>query len=167
MEDILNPEDDDRELGWGIAITAFDESGLSYGDKIPHSWFFTAFGLKEPEPQTSMKQAQAVELKKLGYFILFRRFLLQERLMGLRSIPNFGYQIITPAEQTQYAEQELQHGMRREIAKASDLLLNVNHEHLTDKQIEQNAEALNRLAGKRAFMAGNRPKRQITRETKF
>ncbi len=140
--------------GWRVAITAFDESDFTYGTIIPKSWFYEAFGIDEPKPQTSLKQAQADTLKHLASFENLKSYLLNERSMALRSVYGVGHEIVMPTEQTEWAETEMDREMKKAFARSSERLINIDHNQLTSQQTTENANALARLGAARALVLG-------------
>lgn len=144
----------DAPEGWRVAIKQFDGDGFTYGSLIPKSWFFDAFGIEEPKPQTSLKQAQEANLGFLGSFKRFAGYLLNERSMALKTIWGEGYEIVTPAEQTEWAELEMNREMKKAFARAAERLINIDHAQLTAQQTEENANALARMGSARALVLG-------------
>ena len=143
--------------GWRIAIKAFDDAEFQFGATIGKSWLYDAFGIPEPQPQTSLKQAQEAQLRFLACLNEFKDYLLNERSMALRTVYGVGYEIVLPEEQTEWAEDEFKREAAKVFSKAGERLLNVDHSRLTTNQTQKNADALARLAGLRALTLGKRP----------
>ena len=142
--------------GWRTAIPEFDQSGFSYGDIVPKSWFYEAFGIEQPKPQTSLKQAQEAELKRLAAFKEFENYLLSERSMALKTVHGVGYEIVMPTQQTAWATEDRDRALKKTFSKAAQRLLNVDHDQLTPPQSRENAEALARNGALRALMFGRK-----------
>ena len=140
--------------GWRVAITAFDEAGFTYGDTVKRSWLYDAFGLDEPKPQTSLKQAQEVSLRFLSSFKALESYLLNERSMAFKTCYGVGYEIVTPTEQTEWADAEMEREMKKAFARGASRLVNIDHSRLTTNQSKENAEALARAGTMRALMLG-------------
>lgn len=163
-EAYLTSDSDTQGEDWRVAILAFDKKGFTYGSRLSHDWMFEAFGIERPKEQTTVNKAKKSQTRYMASVAQFKRYLLQERLMAMCSVYGFGFEIIKPEEQTKWAEQEFVQAIRREFNRAQERLVNVNHDHLTDTQVRDNAEALTRLAGKRQMIVSNRSVKQITRK---
>lgn len=140
--------------GWRVAIKAFDDAGFTYGDAVKKSWLFNAFGIEEPKPQTSLKQAQEANLQFLASFQSLKSYFLNERSMALKTCHGVGHEIVKPPEQTEWADTELEREMKKAFARAAERLVNIDHSQLTTQQSRQNAESLARTGTMRALMMG-------------
>lgn len=129
---------------WREALRRWPESGFTWGDIVPHKWFYDAFELPEVIESMTVKQAQQIELKMLRYRTEFERALRAEYRMDLVSVPGVGYEIVTPAEQSRRAYDDFQAAMRRASRDLSDRLRYVNIGMLTDDQRRENADLLAR-----------------------
>ena len=72
---------------WREVLRRWPEYGYTWGDTIPHRWFFEVFELTEIVDTMTVKEAQRIELKMLGYRTEFIRALRIERRMHLVSVP--------------------------------------------------------------------------------
>lgn len=143
-------------MGWRVAIGAFDSAGFTHGSEISKSWLYEAFGIEEPKPQTSLKQAQELNLRFLASFKEFERYLLSERSMAFQTQWGKGYRIVFPTEQTEWAQTEFERAMKKTFSRAAERLVNIDHNQLTEDQSTENANALARVGSARALLTGNR-----------
>lgn len=131
---------------WREALRNWKQSGFTWGDTVPHAWFFNAFNLPEIVDTMTVKQAQGIELKMLRYRSDFERALRSEYRMDLVSVPGVGYEIVTPAEQSRRAWGDFTALIRRGMRDLGERLRFLALEQLTDDQRRENAHLL-ALAG--------------------
>jgi hypothetical protein len=111
---------------WRDVLRRWPEYGYTWGDTVPHKWFFDVFELPEVLDTMTVKDAQRIELKMLGYRTEFMRALLSERNMYLVSVPGVGYEIVTPGEQGRRAYDDFQSTMRKATRDLADRLQHTN-----------------------------------------
>lgn len=137
---------DDLQLHpvWRDALRRWPESGFTWGDIVPHKWFFEAFDLPEITDTMTVKEAKRIELKMLSYRTAFMQALLNDRRMWFTSVPGVGYEIVTPEEQSRRVYDEFQTDMRRANRRLADGLRYVNISMLSDDGRRENADLLAR-----------------------
>lgn len=139
---------DDTELypAWREALKRWPQSGHTWGDTIPHEWFYEAFGLQPVTDMMTVKQAETIRLKFLAQFESFRRALLEEHRMDLVSVRGYGYEIVTPDEASRRAYDEEMHEVRKAMRNLGRRLRFVPLSQMTDEQRRENADLLARAA---------------------
>ena len=142
-------EDADLHPAWREALRQWPNSGYTWGDQIPHAWFYEAFNLPPIEDGMTVKQAETIRLKFLSQFESFRRALLEECRMDLVSVRGYGYEIVTPAEASRRAFDEEMHEIRKAVRNLARRLCYVPTGQLTDEQRRENADLMARAAGLR------------------
>lgn len=131
---------------WREALKQWPTSGYTWGDIVPHEWFYAAFGLKLVTDDMTVKEAQTIELKRLSMFEPFREALLTDHRMYLDSVPGIGYEIVTPAEQSRRAHSSAMRTISNEMRKYRQRLISVNIAALSDSERRENADLLARQA---------------------
>lgn len=131
---------------WREALHQWPQSGHSWGDQIPHEWFYTAFGLPVVQDTMTIKQAEAIRLKFLSQFESFRKALLEDHRMDLVSVRGYGYEIVTPAEASRRAYEEEMHEVRKAMRNLARRLRFVPLNQMTDEQRRENADLMARAA---------------------
>lgn len=130
---------------WREALEQFRKAGFAYGQVVPSQWFYDAFGIPMPKPDTPYERGREWELERLDQFTAMRKVLLEEDKMYLRAV-RIGYEIVLPSQQTALVYKT---GLKRARKALRDMgrgLVNVDLVQLTDEQRKQNADALARLA---------------------
>lgn len=131
---------------WREALHNWKTSGFTWGDIVPHAWFFREFRLPEIRDAMTVKEAKTIELKMLQNRTQFERALRAEYRMDLVSVPGVGYEIITPAEQSRRAWDDFRAALRRAWRDLMERLRYLALEQITDDQRRENAHLL-ALAG--------------------
>lgn len=140
---------------WRDVLRRWPEYGFTWGDVIPHEWFFDAFELPKIDPERmTVKQAQTIELKMLGYREAFMQALLTERRMYLVSVPGVGYEIVTPGEQSRRAYDKFNADLKKSSRNLADGLRYVNVGMLSDDQRRENADLLARAGSFARWIKG-------------
>jgi len=129
---------------WRDVLRRWPEYGYTWGDTIPHKWFFDVFELPEITDTMTVKDAQRIELKMLGYRTEFIRALLAERRMYLVSVPGVGYEIVTPGEQSRRGYEAFEAKQRKASQELMDCLRGVNIGMLSEAERRENATLLAR-----------------------
>lgn len=131
---------------WREALKQWPSSGFTWGDTIPHEWFYEAFRLEPVRDEMTVKEAESIRLKFLGQFESFRRALLEEHRQDLCSVRGYGYEIVTPAEASRRATDDEMHEVRKAMRNLRRRLTFVALEQMTDEQRRENADLLARAA---------------------
>lgn len=131
---------------WREGVRRFLAANHGEGDQIEHSWFYEAFGLEMPEPDTPLKEAERTRLQFLSAFEEMRLHLLTEHQVALASVRGFGYRVVPAGQQTRWAETEGIADVKQSMRKMRDRLTNVNMTHLDAGSRQENADSLARLS---------------------
>lgn len=134
---------------WKRALELFKEAKFTYGDFLPHDWFYTAFGLPVPLPVMTSAQADRLKLQWLTNFKPFRDALLEQRMMDLINVYGDGYEIAHPRDQSKRAYQDAMHETRKALRNAAQRIAHVNVSLLSAAERREQAD----LAAKTAQMA--------------
>jgi hypothetical protein len=139
---------DDEGLGlypaWREALKHWPSAGFTWGDTIPHEWFYEAFELQPVVDTMTVRQAEAIRLKFLGQFESFRRALLEEHRMDLANVRGYGYEIVTPAEASRRAFDDGIAEIKKALRTMARRLIFVPTGQLTDEQRRENADLMAR-----------------------
>lgn len=125
--------------GYKNAIDKFD---FDYGAEISHKWFFEAFGIPMPDNKTFHKDGKKAQLEFMANFKKLEEYLLEEKQIALKSIRGQGWQVVVPAEQTEWSVEEGAKEMKKALKKMYHRQLNVNDALLTADQKRENSDAL-------------------------
>lgn len=123
---------------------------FEYGDFLSKRDIYDLLGIEELEIG-SKKDFDAHNLKVLSAIQGLKDTLLNENQMLLVSVWGKGYRILDPEEQTQHAMSDLGEEIARSRRKALSRLVNVNMSKLTDQQVNENTEAIARVAQLETF----------------
>lgn len=137
--------DDELQLypAWKEAMKLWRHT---WGDMVPHEWFYEAFGLEPIRDDMTVKNAEKIKLKFLGQFTPFRQALLEERKMWLDTVPGYGYEVVTPGEQSRRAYETRMRNVAKELRDMARQLQHVNIGLLSDDERRENADLLARHA---------------------
>ena len=131
---------------WKHALREFLESGFNEGDTVPYEWFYIAFNLQQPKPDTdTAATVQKIELQFLSNFNELAKALLEDHQICLSNVRSVGYRWVPPPEQTQLACEDGSHELRKALRKAYRRMVNVDHSRLSAEQRRENADAISRL----------------------
>jgi hypothetical protein len=131
---------------WREGLRRFMSAGFNAGDSIEHQWFYDAFGIDMPTPETPCKDAEKAKLQWLGAFETLREHLLTEHQIALASVRGYGYRVVPPGDQTKWAEGEGMDDIKSAARKMGMRLTNVNLSVLDADRRRENADALARLS---------------------
>lgn len=149
MADDMDTMDTNVELYpiWRQALIAFRERGWTYGDQIPHDWFYEVFGLPLQADQDRMTFAQVkrIHLIRLSQFEPMRDALRKEHQMDLQSVAGFGYEVVHPRDQGMRAYEDTIHAIKKAVRDGLDRSVTVNQSLLTVDERRQNADILARI----------------------
>jgi hypothetical protein len=126
-----------------FSLERFAEEGFTFGDVIPRAWFDECFGIEPPRTVAEAYDAQVLYMNLMG---AFRKRLLNDRKMALRSKPGVGQEIVRPSEQTAWAVNEFRGALTLAVEKARDRLKNIELRTLTDEEKRANADAIAKLS---------------------
>lgn len=133
---------------WRRALARFRDTGLTYGDTLPHTWLYREFeceALSDPTKITGDQQNK-LKLKLLNEFDPFREALLEQEQIDLQSVPGVGYELVPPADQTVRALKDTVKDIERVWRKGMARAANVNTALLTTEQRRERVDNLARLA---------------------
>lgn len=140
---------------WRDVLRRWPEYGFTWGDVIPHEWFFDVFELPRIDvDRMTVKQAQTIELKMLGYRTEFIRALRIERRMHLVNVPGVGYEIVTPGEQSRRVYDDFNAELKKASRNLADGLRYVNVAMLSDDERRENADLLARAGSFARWIKG-------------
>lgn len=131
---------------WREAVKRFLGAGFQPGAVVPHAWFWEAFGLDMPRPDTPAIEYDRLKFAFMKQFEPFRTELLTEHQIDISSQRSQGYRITPPADQTQKAFgdgiTDIRKGLRRMAARVS----NTNLTQLSAEQRRENADTLAKVS---------------------
>ena len=156
MTAMIDSADLDIYPAWREALRRWPASGHTWGDTIPHDWFYEAFGLQPVDDRMTVRQAEVIRLKFLSQFESFRRALLEDHSMDLVSVRGYGYEIVTPGEASRRAYDEELYEIKKAMRSMARRLTHVPIAQMTDEQRRENADLLARAAQLRR-MIGHTP----------
>ena len=138
--------DDHEEMpelhpAWRQAKRDFFAQGFTLDDVIPFAWFYQAFRIEMPSPETSMQVAERAKLAFLSQFKPFEDALLYDHNVALCSVRGVGYRIVPPHEQTAWAEKSGLSEMKRATKKMGSRMANVDLTKLSSQQRRENSNA--------------------------
>jgi len=119
---------------------------FTWGDIVPHEWFYEAFGLTPICDDMTVKRAEQIKLKFLGQFTPFRQAMLEDRQMWIDSVPGYGYEVVTPGEQSRRAYESRIARIAKELRDLDRQLRHVNIGMLSQDERRENADLLARQA---------------------
>lgn len=150
----LNELNDGVELypAWRQALIRFKETGFTYGDLIPHSWFYEALNIEIPDDQMPAGKYQKLKLQWLSQFKPFQSALLEQRQMDLVSEPGLGYVIMPPSEQGKRAYSDGLGEIKKAIRRMTDRMVNTNLALVDHEQRKEHADMLARAGMLRGML---------------
>jgi len=130
---------------WETVTEAF-ATEHTYGDAVPHKWFYQHFGLERPGSNMNYEEGQKIQLKHLMLMNQLRELLLVRHSMMLLPRSGFGYEVVKPSRQTVYAEAEALDKVNKALSKGRMKLTFVAKDQLTPEEQTENYDALCRLS---------------------
>ena len=118
-------------------------AGFTFGDTIPKEWFMDKFGLEAAKTAKELDEVRMIYAKRMGEL---RAKLLVEKKMALKSKAGIGQEIVKPSEQTKWAMDEARFNISREIERATDRIINVDHGRLSQAEKQENSDAFAKLS---------------------
>lgn len=137
---------------WRQAIEDFQESGFTYGDLVPHTWFYEHFGI-DPKSTKDADERDRLQLEFATALGRFKEKMLCEHLMNFESVARQGYLIVRPEAQTESALKDTRHDLRKIISQGMRRVVHVNKEALSDAQLAENSDAIAKFATLQAMSA--------------
>lgn len=131
--------------GWKIAVKELLRLNPKAGYVITPQWLADQFGLVAPTAWTR-KEWGEYQFKFLHNMEKFRDALLEEHRIDLRRVKNKGYEILHPKEQTLNAMTEGLRAIAKTLNRTTMRVLHVDTSKLSKRQLQENAEALNKLS---------------------
>lgn len=141
---------------WKQATKDFLAAGFAEGQVIDHDWFWTAFGLVEPDAATPYALAERARLDHVDAMSNLRRELLVNHQIDLRNVPGRGYEWVPVGKQTRTAFSDGMTEIHRGMRKMAARVVNVDHTRLSPAQAKENAEAQARIGKMAALMSSTR-----------
>lgn len=121
-----------------------------YGDLITHEWLHKHLEVEIPEEGTRQEFEEA-QWQLVEGVESFKQMMLEQHLMALQNVRGQGYRLVPPPEQTMVGMSQFRKDLASALGKCRDVLSYVNRDQLTDEQQRQNADAMGKLAGLKAF----------------
>lgn len=131
---------------WREGLRRFVAENFKPGQTIDYEWFYAAFGITMPGPDTTYKDAERAKLQFLGAFETMREHLLTENQIALANVRGLGYRIVAAGDQTKWAEHEGIDDVKSAVRKMGLRMTNVDMTHLSADKRRENADALARLS---------------------
>jgi hypothetical protein len=131
---------------WRQALKMFLEAKFTYGDIVPHDWFYTAFGLEVPHEKMTYGQVKTIQLKRLSQFEKLQEALLTQHQIDLQPDPGVGYALVPPADQSVRAVKDTFREVSKAYRKGMARAVNVSTALLTSEQRREHADHLAHLA---------------------
>ena len=142
---------------------ALDKFAFTYGDMIPHAWFYQVFDIPAPTSTTMWAVSKKSQLEFMGAFKRLEDALLEKRQMALRNVRSVGWEVVYPHEQTDWAMNDGANEMKKALKRMYSRQVNVNHALLTSEQKKDNADSLARTSMLNC-MLGRFQSKQLTAE---
>jgi len=121
-----------------------------FGEAISKEWLMEAFELA---PARTVEDADRLAFEWLQSYIPFRDSLLEKYKKCLRPLPRVGYEVVEPAQQTDYGKRRFQSGVKREYERYRSTVVNIQLDELTQAQMQHNAEEQAKLAHINIFIS--------------
>ena len=131
---------------WRNAAAELFSGQYGFGDVIPHDVLQEALRLPEPTGKLTRAEWDEWRLQLVAQLDALSDWLLEEKNMCLRSVRGEGYEIIPPADQTEFAMKQGRKRIRAELRKMGRRLSFVDHASLSQDERRSNADALARLS---------------------
>ena len=135
---------------WSRAINTFLSEKRNPGSVVTHEWLLEQFELSLPDT-LSKKDWVRWELKYLSYVMPFRDHLLKDHFIDLQPDGHSGFMVIPPPEQTKDAMIELGQKYKQIHKRCTNRLRYVNKDGLSQQEVQENADALARIANLKAL----------------
>jgi hypothetical protein len=128
---------------------------FEYGSIINKEWLMEAFEIDTPEYGTQQTFIDA-SFEFMQNMDLFRECLLEKYQMCLINVRGYGYQVISPKHQSDYAMTRLRKTLSHEINRAVRTLTHINEQLLSQDDIKRRDEQQGKIAALAAFSKAKR-----------
>ncbi len=122
----------------------------SYGETITRAVILDAFGVDMPDMMRSTEW-QKKQLEILQVVADLKTAMLKDHQIALQTIPGKGWELVNPSHQTTFAMRGLKDSVKGSVRKTSSFLTHIRADELTANEIQENAEAVAKLAAFRAI----------------
>jgi hypothetical protein len=131
---------------WRQAIENFKKAGFKCGDLLEYKWLYAQFHIVLPDPDMTYSVFCKGNLEFLNSWKMFESALLEEYKIALKNVRGVGYEIVSPDQQTGWADRSGSCDIQKAIRKQLKRLIYVDADKLTPEQKKENADSLARLA---------------------
>lgn len=137
----------------GDAIEKFLAAGFKDEQPITRSWFYGAFGFREPTNLMPFKDAQELQLMFVGVFHRFRERLLEECNLALKSNHGAGSYCVIPAkEQVGWAQKRFDKDLNDAFKSALNRITFLRIEELTPSERAAATDAAANVASMKSHL---------------
>jgi hypothetical protein len=130
---------------WRAALIKFKDARFIHDDIVPHEWFYQAFDIAMPKEDTPLKVAEKAKLAWLSQFDRFKRALLEQYQIKLRTEPGLGYRVVHPREQSKLALEDGAAAIKKAVRDMVDTSTHVNTAMLSAEERRQHTDNLARI----------------------
>jgi hypothetical protein len=130
---------------WKEAVNTFIGTVPQPGDIITEEWRCLHFGIKKPTTGTA-ESFTKYDLEMLSAFDSFRRELLEQHLIHLKSIGKGQHVVLAAKDQTTEAWQKGLAGVKSSIQKMHSELTHVDHTQLSSEERKENTDKQAKLS---------------------
>lgn len=120
------------------------------GDSVSHHWLKLHFDMDEPK---TAEQLKAFQFEYLGKIEMLKAVLLKEHKVALRTMRGYGYQLVPPSEQTQFAVTRGLVKIGKAIEETVDTLDHTRVNLLSDDEKRQHTDSLVKFSAIKGIMA--------------
>lgn len=135
---------------WLRAVGAASKK-FTYGDTITRGWLLEALDVEMPDSGTP-EEINRLALEFFGSFERFRKSLMVEHKMVLKSIGHGEYLVVRPDDQAAYAQDRFVRGVHRLVASTREMIEHTRVEALSHEGSRERAEAQCRIAAFEAMI---------------
>ncbi len=133
---------------WKQALLDFTQAGFAPGDVISHAWLAEHFGMPVLDDASALTVAeyQSRQFEWLENIEAMKKALLERHQICLVSVHGQGWRWVPPHEQSDTAVKHFEREARRAYRKAGARLTHIRAAELTDRQRQENMDAIGRLS---------------------
>ena len=131
---------------WKMAVEKFIQAGFKEDDVVPHSWFWEAFGLVQPDADTLLGDAEKAKLLYVGGMTKITNALCVDHQIHLRNVSGEGYRLVPTKDQASTGFDDGMELVKKGLRHATKRLANVNLQALTDQQRAQHSDYCAKLS---------------------
>lgn len=136
------------------AVDDFVKAGFKYGEIVDHEWMEAHLQL-----HPSMRN---YTLEKVRRYTDFRKELLENHQIALKTVPGAGYYVVPPEEQTLTALRDNIKAIQKANRQALAWCINTKRDELSET--DKNINAIGIAAMQRSTQSANRQMRTINKE---